>query len=513
MPQSLAPAAQYLRMSTDRQQYSLDNQADAISRYAADHGFVIVKTYSDPAKSGLRLKNRPGLKQLLKDVVDGQVEFRAVLVYDISRWGRFQDADEAAHYEYLCKSSRVPVHYCAEMFLNDNSLSEVIAKAAKRAMAGQYSRDLSVKVRAGLFRLAKLGYKLGGNPSYGLRRLLLDVEGKPKQLLVDGERKSIVRERVILVPGEPEQIAIVRRVFTEFADEHRSLSSIAKRLNEDGIPFLKGAKWGANSVTHLLKNTQYVGTQTWGKTTAFLSGPAKSLPPDQWAVCRNAFGAIVPQELFDRAQDALVNLTCRLTDQQMLDRLRIVLRENGKLTAGIIQQSRLCPGSATYCSRFGGLLKVYARLGYNRPEYTGALVTRQRVMLIRESLVSTLLEHFPDRLQEVRRNRRFRSKLRDRRTGLVIAVMIARCYPTKRGDHRWFVDYADIPRPERARVTLLALLDESNATIGELRVFPKVDFPSRSTRLREDNDWLQSGTKLEQIVDFFDTVRRIRNTS
>jgi len=116
-------AAQYLRMSTDHQQYSLDNQADAIARYAAQRGFQIVKTYSDAARSGLRLKNRAGLKQLLKDVVDGQQEFRAVLVYDVSRWGRFQDTDEAAHYEYLCKSAGVPIHYCAEMFSNDNSVS------------------------------------------------------------------------------------------------------------------------------------------------------------------------------------------------------------------------------------------------------------------------------------------------------------------------------------------------------------------------------------------------------
>lgn len=43
MTQSLATAAQYLRMSTVHQQYSLDDQADAISRYVADHGFVIVK--------------------------------------------------------------------------------------------------------------------------------------------------------------------------------------------------------------------------------------------------------------------------------------------------------------------------------------------------------------------------------------------------------------------------------------------------------------------------------------
>jgi hypothetical protein len=117
----------------------------------------------------------------------------------------------------------------------------------------------------------------------------------------------------------------------------------------------------------------------------------------------------------------------------MLDRLRGVLSVNGKLTAEIIQQSRLCPGSATYCSRFGGLLNVYARLGYSQPEHAAALVTRQRLMLIRELLIETLLDHFPDRLREVRRKKRFRSKVRDRRTGLLIAVIVARCYPTKKG--------------------------------------------------------------------------------
>ena len=95
------PAAQYLRVSTDHQQYSVDNQADEIARYAGERGFTITKTYTDAAKSGLRLTNRDGLKQLLKDVVEGNRDYRAVLVYDVSRWGRFQDTDESAHYEFL----------------------------------------------------------------------------------------------------------------------------------------------------------------------------------------------------------------------------------------------------------------------------------------------------------------------------------------------------------------------------------------------------------------------------
>lgn len=94
-------AAQYLRVSTDHQQYSLENQAETIQVYATSKGFEIVQTYSDARRSGVRLKDRPAITRLLNDVISGAAIFRAVLVYDVSRWGRFQDCDEAAHYEFL----------------------------------------------------------------------------------------------------------------------------------------------------------------------------------------------------------------------------------------------------------------------------------------------------------------------------------------------------------------------------------------------------------------------------
>ncbi|MGB2890006.1 MAG: recombinase family protein [Candidatus Acidiferrales bacterium] len=117
----LVPAAQYIRMSTEHQQYSLENQSAAIQKYAESKGFEVVRTYSDAARSGLVLRHRTGLRQLLQDVVGGTPAYRAILVYDVSRWGRFQDTDESAHYEFLCKSAGVPVHYCAEAFANNGT--------------------------------------------------------------------------------------------------------------------------------------------------------------------------------------------------------------------------------------------------------------------------------------------------------------------------------------------------------------------------------------------------------
>lgn len=127
----LVPVAQYLRMSTEHQQYSLENQSSAMQKYAESQGFVIVQTYSDAARSGLVLRRRTGLRQLLQDVVAGTSAHKAILVYDVSRWGRFQDTDESAHYEFLCKSAGIPVHYCAETFANDGSLPSLIMKALR----------------------------------------------------------------------------------------------------------------------------------------------------------------------------------------------------------------------------------------------------------------------------------------------------------------------------------------------------------------------------------------------
>ena len=154
--QVLIPVAQYVRKSTNLQEYSLANQMAAIKQYAETKGFNIIRTYTD-GRSGVVLKQRTGLKALLQDVVSGRIDYKAILVYDVSRWGRFQDADESAHYEFICKDSGVPVHYCAETFSNDGTLPSMLMKMMKRTMAGEYSRELGVKVFDGKKRLALLG--------------------------------------------------------------------------------------------------------------------------------------------------------------------------------------------------------------------------------------------------------------------------------------------------------------------------------------------------------------------
>ena len=143
---ALRRAAQYVRMSTDHQRYSIENQKQAIAEYALLHDLEVVRTYADEGKSGVNIKRRDALKRLLFDVQEGRADFQVILVYDVSRWGRFQDADESVYYKFICKTAGISVVYCAELFENNGSALAALIKVMKRVMAGEYSRELSAKV-------------------------------------------------------------------------------------------------------------------------------------------------------------------------------------------------------------------------------------------------------------------------------------------------------------------------------------------------------------------------------
>jgi DNA invertase Pin-like site-specific DNA recombinase len=251
--------AQYMRMSTEHQRYSTENQALLIAEYADKHHMEIVRTYQDDGKSGLSIEGREGLQRLLRDVQSGAADFKAILVYDVSRWGRFPDPDEAAVYEQACKRNGIRVIYCAEQFGNDNSLGSTLLKSLKRSMAAEYSRELSVKVFAGHRNLVQRGYRQGGAAGLGLRRQLLDENQQVKAILRRGEKKSLQTDRVVLVSGPEEEVATVHRIYALFLEQGMPERVIASTLNREGVKTDIGHSWTRGTVHQILTNEKYIG--------------------------------------------------------------------------------------------------------------------------------------------------------------------------------------------------------------------------------------------------------------
>jgi DNA invertase Pin-like site-specific DNA recombinase len=490
------PAAQYLRMSTERQEYSLDNQAAAIERYAEQHGFSIVQTYEDAGKSGLTIKQRSGLKDLLAAILDGSANYRAVLVYDVSRWGRFQDADEAAHYEYLCKQAGIPVHYAAEQFGDGDTLSGRMMKALKRTMAAEFSRELSERVFSGKKRLAELGFHEGGPPGYGLRRVMISADGRVKQELKRGEAKSLTTDRVILVPGTPLEMKWIKWIYSEFIRGEET-TDIVKQLNLRKVPWQDGKAWNLYGVRQILTNPKYAGCNAWGLRSQKLRSRVRYNPREQWVLKPGAFTPIADQQTFDRVQRIWANKTLRKSNEMLLKDLKRLWRRRGRLSESIIDGSRSVPAVSTLRNRFGGMAKVYALIGF-RPKHIHAYRTHQAEMKwrLRGEIVGNILALFAGETTLCRPNRRKTDVVRFHGLG-DLSIMLCRSNKESEGMRFWSL----YTRPlERALPTLMCLMSSRNNSIERFYLVPNID-ALRKLKLTPVDRWFQRGIRLRGLSE------------
>lgn len=470
--------AQYIRMSTDHQRYSTENQRDALNTYASQHGMVIVHTYADEGKSGLSLEGRDALQRLIQDVQYTHNNFNGVLVYDISRWGRFQDADESAYYEYLCRRAGIKVFYCAEPFENDGSPMATIMKSVKRAMAGEYSRELSSKVFQGQCRLSEMGFHQGGACGYGLRRMLLDEQRIPKGLLNPGERKSLQTDRVILVPGPDDEVATVRFIYQAILKEGLSEPAIVKALNDKGLYMAYGRPWTTYAVHRVLTCEKYIGNNVYNQTSFKLRQRFVHNSPDMWVRKDAAFQPIVPSEWFDRVQIVLKTRRRRLTNSEMLAKLRNLLERAGSLSAPLIDAQEDMPSSDAYHSRFSGLLRAYALVGfcpwhdYRFLEFSSASreVVKRVISQIMVGLNSVHAQVSIERPPSfLRVNDEF-----------TLSIVVCPCLRTPRGKSRWRLRFDSHLNPD---IMVVARMVEDQSTPIDYYVIPRICLCVKSARL------------------------------
>jgi DNA invertase Pin-like site-specific DNA recombinase len=425
-------AAQYVRMSTNLQKYSIENQAAVIGVYAQAHGLSIVRTYRDEGESGLKLKNRAGLIQLLDDVQSGCADFDHILVFDVSRWGRFQDIDESAHYEFLCKQAGIQVTYCAEQFPNDGTMLSSIVKNIKRVMAAEWSRDLSGKVHAGACRLSRLGFKIGGRPSYGLQRVLVDERMKPKTVLRDGDRKYLMTDHVRLRPGTTDEVAVVRWIFQEFL-ERTSETSIARDLNQKGIPTNTANAWDRAAIGRILRNENYIGNILYNRHSLKLGEKRVNNPPEQWIRSEGCVEPIISRDTFLRVQKLIEVRRVDLPEPEMLLRLRKTLAKRRKLSPTIINETPGLPCTATFMQHFGTLREAYRLVGYTPGRNYDYLDFRLKWISLKGQLASQVA----DRLTKTGEQPSFDKKKNclPVNRNVTISFRFARWYPGKRETH------------------------------------------------------------------------------
>jgi DNA invertase Pin-like site-specific DNA recombinase len=481
-------------MSTDHQKYSTENQLDTIRRYADQRGYTIMRTFEDSGRSGLRMDGRDGLKSLMLEVQSGTAEFQAILVYDVSRWGRFQDADEGAYHEHICSRAGIPVHYCGEQFDNDGSIGSILLKNVKRVMAGEYSRELSVKVFAGQCRLIEHGFRQGGPAGFGLRRLLIDENRNPKGELGRGDRKSLQTDRVVLTAGPVDEVEHVQRIYSMFAEEGKSEREIALALNQLGIMSDLGRPWTRASIHQILTNEKYIGNNIFNRVSYKLKKRRVVNRPETWVRADGVFPSIVDRVLFERAREIIDQRGNHYSDEELLSLLQVVLEEEGSLSGLIIDERDGMPSSSLYRHRFGSLVRAYSLIGYAPDrDYRYIEINRH------------LRESFPGLLAEIVAGLESAggsvvsdpvSHLLTINREFTASFVLARSFETKTGSLRWQIRFDTGLAPD---VTIAVRLDRSNQRPLDYYILPSIDMNTNRIRMAEDNAFSLDAYRFETL--------------
>jgi DNA invertase Pin-like site-specific DNA recombinase len=297
----------YRHSAEDKQENSVLIQREHAQKFALQYDMDLIHEEADEGKSGLSA-NRPAFDRLINEWVlnPESPHLDYVLVYDVSRWGRFQDPDEAAYYEMLCKKRGIKVIYISRGFPKEEmALLNQLQTPIERYMAAEYSRQLSEKVWSGSMKVSEQGFSAGGTAPYGMSRVLLDENKREVGLLEKGQHKVISNQRVTLTPTGDQATEAVKGSFELLINHWHTPEEIAEYLNEKGIPSAGGGEWTKEKVVRILTNETYTGSRIYNKTWGRLKQKKRPNPREEWVVKENAFPAIVDTDVFMRAQEHL----------------------------------------------------------------------------------------------------------------------------------------------------------------------------------------------------------------
>jgi DNA invertase Pin-like site-specific DNA recombinase len=304
----------YCRVSTERQadadRTSIADQQTAIRALAARLNLEVGRWFLDEGASGASA-DRPAFNELFA-FCEAHSDGGTILILNDSRFGRFEDPDEAAALRFRLKCAGWSVRFC-ESDESQDPTARTVMRAIGSAQASEYIRNLKANVRRGMrgsvhnglwTRKAPFGYCRMVKGSGRILREAYEfppVLNKRGKWVREGERKA-GNERLTLVPND-EEAALVRWMFEAYDQGADSLGTLADKLKERA----PSRKWSRSGVSHVLRNEVYLGRVRYRGTHEL--GP---LDTD------DAHPAIVSSDLFKRVGARLAEnqRRCTRADEQ-----------------------------------------------------------------------------------------------------------------------------------------------------------------------------------------------------
>lgn len=289
----------YMRMSTDKQEYSIESQERLINSYAKSNNYIIVDKYTDEGISGKSALKRPAFLKMIDDSTNNT--FDAVLIYDSSRFAR--NLEESIVYKSLLKKNGVDLISITEPIFDDDT--SLVTDALFGAMNEMYVRKLSKNVKRGMEQRAIRG----------------DFTGTvPLGYTVDENFSLVINEK---------EIELIKYIF-ESIKSGKSYYSISRNLNDKGFRTNKGNLFQPRRVQYIASNPLYKGYLN----TSFGIKKGKHQP-------------IIQESLFNEVQEII-------QDRKSKYKRKAQPPERGKHWLSGILRCKYCNSAFSYKICYGG---------------------------------------------------------------------------------------------------------------------------------------------------------------
>jgi site-specific DNA recombinase len=274
----------------------------------------------------------------------------------------------------------------------------------------QYLVDLGKKTFRGVEGLAHRKLHTGGR-CFGYKSVPIEHQSER-----DSHGRSVICG--VRLEVEPQQAAIIRRIFSMYA-EGRSLKFITKKLNEEGVQSPQPQKgrvsrsWCPSSVRTILHNPRYRGIVIWGKTKKIRSPKSgkrvyRPRPEAEWVRSEIPEQRVVSEELWKMAETRRETVARLYGDANRQNGLTNVRAMNSAYLFSGILKCADCGANLTILWGKGrnkstqvygcpsnwnrGVCKNTARI--RRDGLEAAMLSQLQEKILREEVVDYVLEKF-----------------------------------------------------------------------------------------------------------------------
>ena len=224
-----------------------------------------------------------------------------------------------------------------------------------------------------------------------------------------------------------------------------------------------------------------------------------------WVRCNDAFPALVTEEQFFTARGIILARSNKLSSEDMLERLKRLMRSQGRLSGFIIDEADGLPSSAAYRTRFGSLLRAYELIGYTPERDYRFLEINRRLREKHPEVLADVVRQIEEHGGAVEV---------DPKTDLLringlftTSIVLSRCRTTSAGAFRWRIRFDRSLCPD---VTVAVRMDPTNETALDYFLLPELAGMEDCLQLAESNGVFFDTFRCADLDPFVDLTRRVR---